>query len=492
MEENTKAKNIEKLESLYKNLSYFDYYSGSVLLVCIITFFVALLTMFFVVMKNANEIKNDWNVERCKPLNIAFAGFINKPTDETILEYTSENFNYCIGNILTQLTSYVLTPLNYIFSSIIDLYKDLTDAVNSIRTMINEVRTSTTSITETLFNAILNVITPIQAMFIAVIDSFGKTQGVLTAGLMTALGSYYTLQSLMGAIVEFLVLILIAMLVVILALWSSFFGWPAAVALSAIFVAIASVAIIIKVFTDEVLHIHTSSIPGLKCFDEKTKLELFDGSKKEIVDIVVGDVLKYDGIVSATMKLEATNETMYLLNDVIVSGSHSVYFDDLKKWGKVSNHNSAVKIDNYNKQFIYCLNTENKTITINDTIYSDWDELFNENLTHILNISRYNPKTNNIEKIGVSQNIHKFLDFGYEPTNKIMVLYPELVGKQIKDVCIGDVIDGVGYVYGIVKLMFPEYKISCSHSPVLYNVLVYTNKDSLFKDYNHCIDKFLI
>ena len=51
---------------------------------------------------------------------------------------------------------------------------------------------------------------PIQKMFIALMDIFQKIQGVMTAGLYTMLGSYYTLQSLMGSILELFVKMLIS------------------------------------------------------------------------------------------------------------------------------------------------------------------------------------------------------------------------------------------------------------------------------------------
>ena len=49
---------------------------------------------------------------------------------------------------------------------------------------------------------------PIQKMFITLMDVMQKIQGVMTGGLYTMLGSYYTLQALMGAILEMIIKIL--------------------------------------------------------------------------------------------------------------------------------------------------------------------------------------------------------------------------------------------------------------------------------------------
>ena len=37
-------------------------------------------------------------------------------------------------------------------------------------------------------------------------------------------------------------------------------------------------------------------------------------------------------------------------------------------------------LENYNKPYIYCINTSNKRININNTIFADWDDLDNIDL----------------------------------------------------------------------------------------------------------------
>ena len=56
----------------------------------------------------------------------------------------------------------------------------------------------------------MNVMVTLMQIIINFKDFVSKTQGTMTAGLFTFLGSYYTLKSLMGAIAQFIVTILIA------------------------------------------------------------------------------------------------------------------------------------------------------------------------------------------------------------------------------------------------------------------------------------------
>ena len=60
---------------------------------------------------------------------------------------------------------------------------------------------------------------------------------------------------------------------------------------------------------------------------------------------------------------------MHKLGNVIVSDSHIINYKD--KWIHVSEHPDAIKCD-YDKPFLYCLNTTNKTILIDNYIFTDF------------------------------------------------------------------------------------------------------------------------
>ena len=138
----------------------------------------------------------------------------------------------------------------------------------------------------------MNIMIPLQQIIISMKDVIGKVQGTMTASLFTLLGSYYALKSLMGAIAQLIIIILIALAVTIAILWILPFTWGAAISMTAVFVAISIPMIIIIVFLVDVLKVQTSlsvptlSIPSVKCFDKNTLIEMNDGTKKKIIDII--------------------------------------------------------------------------------------------------------------------------------------------------------------------------------------------------------------
>ena len=136
----TLDKSSKVINNIYDHLSYFDLYGGSVIFTIILTIIVLLAIGFANVMQNIVPIKDNWTEERCQPQNIPFAGFINKPDDATITDFTQDNFNYCTQNILQDVTKVAVMPLNFITESLTMLYITIANSIQRIRVMIDSIR----------------------------------------------------------------------------------------------------------------------------------------------------------------------------------------------------------------------------------------------------------------------------------------------------------------------------------------------------------------
>jgi len=433
----------DKINKLYGDLNYYDMYGGSVIIFIILIIIMLLVFAYTTIMKNLQPIKDNWAVERCNPKVIPFAGLINKPEGASTIQYTQDNFNYCMQNILTSITGYAVEPLTYITSNLTSMYGDIANTLNSIRTVISNVRTNMAKIAQEIFGRLLNIMTPIQVILISFNDFMQKVMGIMTAGLYTSLGTYYTLKSLLGAILEFIVLILIVLFGVIMVLWFFPFSWPAAISFTAIFLSISIPLIIILAFMTEVLHVDINSpipsVPGPgHCFHGKTLLTMNDGSEKSIQELEVGDILENNNVITAKLKLDATNEQMFQLVNVVVSGSHRVKHNG--KWILVKDHPSAEPLSS-SEPHIYCLNTSLKTIRVGANEFADWDEVFDEELEELL------ARIDSVEP----SDIHKYYDGGFYFDAKVELESGE--SREISNLEIGAILkDGVKVV-GLVDIL---------------------------------------
>ena len=329
---------------------------------------------------------------------------------------------------------------------------------------------------------------PIQKMLIALMDTFQKIQGTMTASLYTMLGSYYTLQALMGAILELIIKMLTALVIIIVGLWIMPFTWPAAASMTAVFLAISVPLSIIIYFMTEVLHIKSAAVPKLRCFDEDTLIPMSHQCKIPIKEINVGDELEDGSFVTAKIKVTSKGLKMYLLNDIIVSESHLVKNNG--QWIRLSEHPNAEKIE-YNKPYLYCLNTSNKIITLEGVIFSDWDEIINNKLAIL------NKENINIQNL---ENIHEYLDDGFEE-NATINIYDTCswMKTEISKVKIGDILENGSIVYGLVEIdarKLRKFKNKENNQKKLHHLLTTDGNLNInstnVKDYNNLIDKFII
>ena len=436
--DNNGFKNIKKM---YEKITYLDQYGGSVILYIIQTFVLIIIVSYCFIMINSQPIIDDWANQRCKPNIIPVAGFIYHPEGISASDYTYQNFTYCTQNILSSISGMALEPLTFVTSLLGNMSQQIGDDIQAGRNMFDKIRTMAQDVVQEIMGRIMNFTIPLQQMVISFKDVLSKIEGNMTSALYFLLGSYYTLQSLMGAIAQFIISILIGLVIMIAVFWLVPFTWGAAIANTAIFVAISIPMAIILAFMIDVLHVKTDlTMPKLKCFDEDTVVTMNDGSEKRIVDITVGDILLDNNEVTNCIKIEAKGSIMYCLNGVIVSDSHIVQYKD--QWLRVSQHPEAIALVSYNKPYLYCLNTCKKIININATVFSDWDEIYGDEFKSIQN--------NCIVPINNVTDIHEFIDGGFEGNTKIKMDTGDY--KVIKDVMVGDILENGVRVYGVVKL----------------------------------------
>ena len=150
------------------------------------------------------------------------------------------------------------------------------------------------------------------------------------------------------------------------------------------------------------------------------------------------------------MKVDASNLDMYVLNDIVVSASHIVKYGD--SWIPVSKHPMSEKIDYYNKPYVYCLNTTEKIIVINDTIFTDWDEIYSESLLEkkaFIHKKYVLEKYTNADEIE-NENIHRYLDGGFYENTLIVLKNRKM--QRIKDIQINDILENGERVYALVVI----------------------------------------
>ena len=236
---------ISKFNHLYSKEGFFQKYGVELIISSLIIFVFFIATSYFYTLSHIRSLRKDWPQNKCNPIYIPFAGMIIDDPNKSKLEITSENFNFCVNNILSSIISTILEPIYYFVKLLIDIWKDIIIAIQNIRAMFNNMRNSANNVTRDVMNRGLNITTPIIQNTIIARDTLNKTNGVMAAGLFQLFGTYLTLKSLIATIIELVIaLVLIVTAATTLALYAAaFFTFgatlPAAIAGTLFFISLS-------------------------------------------------------------------------------------------------------------------------------------------------------------------------------------------------------------------------------------------------------------
>ena len=476
---------FKKINDLYNKTGFLDKYGADIWLAVIISLVFFCITAYYYVLNNLEPIKADWSNQKCSPLVLPFAGLINKGPNDTTLDFTSKNFTGCIQTILTNIIGMAFQPVYYIMKTLTTAFADMLASVNTIRAMFDRVRDSIKAFSSETMGRTLNITLPIVQMLIGIKSMGAKMTGVLTGSLYTLFGSYLTMQSLFLFIIELITIILIALVAIIVVFliisFIPFFGlWaiPVAATNIAIMILILIPTILIQIFMSNVLDLSTRSVPGVpRCFAGGTVIEVIcNNNKRErtFATIEVGDVLKNGEIVTAIMKFSASEQQLYSLAGVQVTGEHRV-FHPTRGWLKVKNHPDSVLLQHFTEPFVYCLGTNTKTFTLGQHLYSDWDDI-DEDVIKCLQAkcpkykSTQDIHTQDIHTQDIhTQDIHTHLDNGFVASS--LVALPNGASIPIEHIQVNDYLADGEQVLGIIK-------IDASDLPDLYEYKV--NETTLY------------
>jgi len=453
-----------KINKLYSTAGYMDKYGSDVWTSAIICLAFIVFINYYYFVNVLEVIKADWPAQRCNPLIMPFAGFINKPTNMSNLEFTASNFSNCFNTILKNVVLVAMQPLYFAINIIQEAVNGLIEAFDKLRSLTSNLRNQFSSIATQIFSAITNLVVTFITYTIKIKDSMFKINGILTTALYTLFGSYMAMVSLFLCIIDFIIIILISIAASIVVLWVLFAllasnpftaGASMAPAITAVITTLIMIAIMIPCIWFElsllrILDLSTPPPPGVpSCFAGETLVEMNEGNgeyKKHIKDIEVGDELKHGFKVTGVMKFAADEQNIYKLNGVLVTGEHRVYHPTLK-WIKVKNHPASVYIPDFNEPFVYCLNTDKKSFTIGETIFSDWDDIDNEvwkDLTKYCVVPGYLPENFSEE------NIHTHLDSGFHSTSTVKLHDGWKI--SVHDVKVNDILASGEKILGVIKI----------------------------------------
>ena len=474
---------MKKVDELY-DFSYASKYGPDWIFSLFLILSAFSIVIYISIKDSTDETAENWNEVRCEPKNIIFAGMINPPKDGsmTAAEYTKKNFQGCLNDMASK-TAYTTTkPYFNSLSALTGIFSNFGESINGIRKYLKSFRDKFSAIVEHVLGLIMNMLIEFQKLGVSIRDFFNKLLGIFTSAIMGLLGLYFALASGFKALFQLMLGLVVASTVLAIAAAISIFAWPITVVLLAFMgVLIYAMVQMARGFppvmgglsfprAPRMPRIPKPRFPRWLCFDGKSKIIMNNNNDKCIKDIKVGDKLKNNNYVYAKFTLSGNHEkyNMFNLNDVIISGNHKVKY--LGEWINVKDHNDSNLIE-YKDSIIYNLVTFNKTITTDNNEFKDYDEMTDDEIERLSNLSNQN----------LFNNLGLFKNFtgGFHGDTILVKNNNEEV--KIKDINVNDVLDGDVKVLGVVEIDAFELDV-----PIIRNingVLVTCSNNVLYEDY---------
>lgn len=454
---------IQAVSNIYDNTSYFDTYGGSLVFCIVLLVFLAMFHMYQRMMLKAEPIRRNWAANRCSPTVIPFAGNIMRPKNMSWVEFTGKNFNTCMNITLEQITGYFVQPIQTILGPILKLWKSMLEALQNIRKMIAYIRTQLATIFKDFFTRLTNILPPMQRMIVALKDMLAKIQGVFKSGVYMLVGVYYSMMSFFGLLLTLVIIILIALSVLILLTfalaWFAPWLWAVSATLIVVFLSIMVPLLIMVVFFAEFGVESPLAVPSTpsSCFGPDTPITRLGGTTVAMSELRPGTMLADGAVVTATMRIETGDNLVFSLQGINVTGNHYVKHDG--DWIYVKDHPDATPNLEYDSPYVFCINTSSKYITVGDTVFSDWDELHEDDM-----ISKHicqHPTNIGFSGTSNPDDIHRHFEGGL--VGDTLVNRNDGTAVFIERVNVGDILANGARVTGVVSVLGSDLCQTTTH-----------------------------
>lgn len=372
------------------------------------------------------QIKANWDKHRCDPSVMPFAALYG--------HNTSDNFNYCLGNIFDTKSLDITGPFSTVLGSFTSLLSMMMKSINSLRVGVATIGGGINVMFQDFTDRITTFFFQLRLSAIRIKALIGRMYAIMFAVMYMGLSGITGMTS----------------------------------------------------FSNTVLFKFLDTF----CFTPDTEVEIIRKGKDKseivpILDVQIGDILlPTKSIITSKFHFAANGQPMVTLYDkkidkyVHVSSNHYLAYNG--NWIRADEHPDALTSPQpFNGNSLICLNTTNHIIPIGNYEFRDYDETEDNNVDE--KTMRFIEKTINGEKVTKEQptSSYPFREYypAIHPTTKILLA--DGTAQSIGEIMLGTKLSTGCTVIGKVHREIREYCLM-PHG-VSSSTLVWNKKDHNWK-----------
>jgi hypothetical protein len=229
---------MDPIADIYNQRGYLDVHSFDVLITFAIIFAVTMTTGYANYQSMLMAIRADWDIYRCNPAVMPFAGVVMPVEGKLGKDITLENFQYCVKKDTTIALSIAVMPIEFTMYAAIEFIDTLQEGVNQAMALTNWILDRINAEKEKIINMLKSFSVPIMELLTYLRDAIGKSSAIMTTALYIVMNMFNLIVSgtinvlkILSMIIITFTIIMSVMIVVALILIPTFFGAPVGFAL---------------------------------------------------------------------------------------------------------------------------------------------------------------------------------------------------------------------------------------------------------------------
>ena len=263
---------------------------------------------------DTSEISRNWPKHRCEPTVMAFASFYGHDT--------TENFQFCLKNIMNNEASGILSPIFQILGTFLSTLSSLMSVANSVRLEFATFMGGINTIFQNFTDRISQLTFKIQSTAVRMKMLMGRLYATFYSLMFMSMSGIRALQN----------------------------------------------------FTDTELFKFLDTF----CFDPDTLVSIKGKGLTAVKNVKIGDVFtQTGGRVTSTFLFEANGQPMVDIGKIRVSTNHYVHLENTPVVMKSKDHPDAIKAPDWSggtERPLVCFNTSDHIIPVAGYRFVDYDE----------------------------------------------------------------------------------------------------------------------
>ena len=349
---------------------------GEYLSIIVLTLVLTAGFAMLVASADIEEVKANWSKRRCE-IPVIIAGNLFKPTNDpkTPMEFSADNFSFCVKNLADEVIKAAFAPLMAVAGQQMNATSTMAGPLNSIRAMIAQGMKSFSDIFATQYKQFTAVSVLVTKTWQHIRFAMGRVGAIITSLVYLGLSASVLVQNTMKLIINIIMIFIGILAAMILLIWFGIIPF--------LVIIITMISLLASADSQTGGWISGGSVnAGPFCVDPEADLVMADGSTRPLNTVKVGDAIASKNtkpnLVTGILRVNSERQNIVSVAGVKMSETHPVFYNN--KWMRAQEHPEAIPLGIRLKEVI-CLNTTEHSATMrgtSDIIVGDWDEASEE------------------------------------------------------------------------------------------------------------------